>query len=268
MPVHFAGLTCSLEELGGLAAAADLAMIEDAAHAFGNRRQPRSATQVPNAVCYSFSANKNITCGEGGAVATHDPELARRVRAARYLGIDDDTWRRRDFDRPWSYQVLAPGYRYHLSDMHAAIGLQQLERLDEFRERRCALAVRYDATCARLDFVRAVTRRLPEEMPHLYVARIVGGLRDVVYHWLKLRGIQCGVHYVPNHLQPAFRAFYRPLPDTERLANELISLPLHTALTDADQDRVIQALTDFAPSRDACRPTHPDESHCVGASVR
>jgi perosamine synthetase len=248
LPVHFAGLICDLHPLGKLADLHGLALIEDAAHAFGSRRPPAPPARVTHAACFSFSANKNITCGEGGAVATNDALLAERMRRARYLGIETDTWRRQDRERPWAYQVLGPGYRYHLSDIHAAIGLQQLERLESFRQRRCTLARRYDAACAPLEFLQPVTRCLPDDIPHLYVLRVTRNLRDPLYLWLRQRGIHCGVHYLPNHLQPAFRPFHRPLPVTEQLAGQLLSLPLHTALADADQDQVILALRDFANS--------------------
>jgi perosamine synthetase len=250
LPVHFAGAPCDLTALDAVAEPAGLAVVEDAAHAFGSRWQGQRLGSRGNPVCFSFSANKNITCGEGGAVATRDARLAERIRQARYLGIEADTWQRQNRERPWAYAVRAAGYRYHLSDLQAAIGLEQLDRLEGFRQRRCAIAQQYHEALAGLGFLQQVARDWTQIIPHLYVVRVIGGWRDALYTHLRAHDIHCGVHYVPNHLQPAFRAYHRPLPITEQLAGELLSLPLHTALGDSDVNRVIETVRAFAPARD------------------
>ena len=156
----------------------------------------------------------------------------------RYLGIDRDTWQRQAQARPWTYSVAGPGFRCHLSDVHAAIGLAQLPRLPVFAAQRRRLAAAYDAALAPLPGLLTVQRDLAGTIPNLYIVRITGGRRDAVFDQLLAAGILCGVHYFPNHLQPAFQSYSRPLPVTEQIAGEILSLPLHPRLTETDVERV------------------------------
>lgn len=231
LPVHLAGCPCRLAELGQLADESGAALVEDAAHAFGSRYQGRPVGQHGDAVCFSFSANKNITCAEGGAVATNSGELAARVRTRRFLGLTQHTWERRGEEQPWRYAVTDRGYRYHMSDIHAAIGLVQLQRFDDFARKRREIARRYDAALRDLPRTVILQRDWDLVVPNLYVLRVTHGLRDALYAHLREAGIMCGVHYAPNHLQPAFRVYTRSMPVTEGLAGEVLTLPLHPMLT-------------------------------------
>ncbi len=231
VPVHFGGLPCESEILRQLAADAGIDIVSDGAHAFGATFRGAPLAQRETATCYSFSSNKNITCGEGGAVATNSDALAGRLRETRFLGIDQHTWQRRSKEKPWEYTVRGEGFRYHMSDINAAIGLAQLERLEDFRRRRRELAAAYDAQLADLPGILSVERDLDHTIPHLYVARITEGFRDALYSSLSADRIICGVHYIPNHLQPAFKEFTRPMPVTEELVGQVISLPLHTQMS-------------------------------------
>jgi perosamine synthetase len=156
----------------------------------------------------------------------------------RYLGMSRGTWQRQAHPRAWDYRVEGPGFRYHLSDVHAAIGLAQLSRLPEFAARRRRLAATYDAALGSLSGLLPIRRDLLGTIPNLYIVRVINGRRDALYERLREAGILCGVHYPPNHRQPAFRVYARPLPATEQVAGELLSLPLHTRLTEADIERV------------------------------
>jgi perosamine synthetase len=197
------------------------------------------------ATCFSFSANKNISCGEGGAVATRSDALAAQLKKSRFLGISHHTWERRSRAKPWQYTVAGPGFRYHLSDINAAIGLAQLERLDDFARTRRQIAAAYDARLAGLPWILPVQRDLKHTIPHLYVIRVTQGLRDRLYPSLRADGIVCGVHYIPNHQQPAFKEFRRCLPVTEKLAGQIISLPLHTRLDSGQIGHVIAKVSNF-----------------------
>jgi perosamine synthetase len=239
LPVHLAGCPCDLAKLSRLAGDAGVALIEDAAHAFGSRFQGRPVGQHGAAVCFSFSANKNISCAEGGAVATNSTELAERIRRQRFLGITRHTWDRRNQEQPWHYLVTDRGFRYHMSDINAAIGLVQLQRFSEFARKRRQIAVSYDAGVRDLSRTVLLQRDWSSIVPNLYILRIKDGLRDTLHARLREAGIQCGVHYVPNHLQPAFRAHTRPMPVTESLADEVISLPLHPTLTETQVNFII-----------------------------
>jgi perosamine synthetase len=245
VPVHFAGYPCDMDSLRQLAGRRGVDIVSDGAHAFGSTIGGVAIGRQGTATCFSFSSNKNITCGEGGAVATQSDYLAARVKKSRFLGISHHTWERRKRAKPWQYTVVGPGFRYHMSDINAAIGLAQLERLDEFARTRRAIAARYDSRLAGLPWLLPVERDLENTIPQLYVTRITHGLRDRLFTSLRADGINCGVHYVPNHQQPAFKKFKRSLPVTERLADEIISLPLHTRLRADQIEQVISKVGHF-----------------------
>ncbi len=245
LPVHFAGCPCDLEQLHRLAGHAGLEIVSDGAHAFGSTVRGVPVGRQGTATCFSFSANKNISCGEGGAVATQSDALAARLKNLRFLGISPDTWERRNRAKPWQYTVAGPGFRYHMSDINAAIGLAQLERLDDFARTRRQIAAAYDAGLDGLPWTLPVKRDLKHTIPQLYVMRVTHGLRDALYASLRADGIVCGVHYIPNHQQPAFIEFTRRLPVTEKLADQIISLPLHTQLDFGQIEQVITKVSRF-----------------------
>ena len=262
LPVHFAGYPCDVKQLRRLAGDAGPDIISDSAHAFGSTVHGIPVGRQETAACFSFSANKNISCGEGGAVATKSAGLAARLKKLRFLGISKPTWERRNRARPWQYSVDGPGFRYHMSDINAAIGLAQLERLDDFARTRRAIAARYDAVLASLPGILPVQRDLQHTIPHLYVMRVIRGLRDKLYTSLRADGIVCGVHYCPNHLQPAFREFTRSLPVTEELADQIISLPLHTRLDPGQIEYIISKVANFL------RPARPPTRRRKGRELK
>ena len=245
LPVHFAGQPCDLKLLHQLVNSAGIEIVADGAHAFGSTFHGTPIGRQGTATCFSFSANKNISCGEGGAVATPSGALARRLKSLRFLGISHHTWERRRRAKPWQYSVTGPGFRCHMSDINAAIGLAQLRRLDGFARKRRQIAATYDAELNGLPWLEPVKRDLQHTIPHLHVLRVTGGLRDALYENLRADGIVCGVHYFPNHQQPAFQKYARPLPVTEKLADEIISLPLHTRLDASQVGRIISKVSQF-----------------------
>jgi perosamine synthetase len=250
LPVHFAGYPCDMKQLTNLARRDGISIVSDGAHAFGCTVEGQSIARQGLATCFSFSANKNVTCGEGGAIATGSNALASRLKKSRFLGITHATWERRAQEKPWQYVVDSTGFRYHMSDLNAAIGLAQLKRLDQFAKTRRKIAATYDAGLQGLPQTIPVSRDLQHTIPHLYILRVTRGLRNALYDHLRANGITCGVHYVPNHLQPAFKKFSRPLPVTEQLADELISLPLHTRLASGEVQYIIEKLSDFLSRAD------------------
>jgi perosamine synthetase len=245
LPVHFAGYPCDMEQLHRIAAHASIEIVSDGAHAFGSTICGVPIGRQDTMTCFSFSANKNISCGEGGAVVTQSDALAARLKESRFLGISQHTWERRNKTKPWQYTVVGPGFRYHMSDINAAIGMAQLKRLDDFARIRRQIAASYDARLDGLPWTSPVKRNLKHTIPHLYVMRVTQGLRDALYASLRADGIVCGVHYNPNHQQPAFMEFKRPLPVTEKLADEIISLPLHTRLDSSQIEHVITKVSNF-----------------------
>ncbi|HEU4460737.1 MAG TPA: DegT/DnrJ/EryC1/StrS family aminotransferase [Methylibium sp.] len=252
VPVHFGGLAAPMGRLLDIAARRKLHVIEDAAHAlptsFGGRA---IGTLASDAAVFSFYANKNITTGEGGMLVTRDAELAHRAKVMRLHGISRDAFDRFTAKTPsWYYEVVAPGYKYNLTDIAAAIGLHQLKRADAFQQRRAAIAARYHAAFADLPLV------LPADAPagdvhawHLYVARLADDAkleRDAFVEHLFQRGIGVSVHYIPLHLQPYWRERYRlrpeQFPQSQRAYERMVSLPVYPKMGEADIERVVEAV--------------------------
>lgn len=252
MPVHYAGLACDMDAILAIAREFNLKVVEDAAHALPTTWRNTLVGQLQSDVTvFSFYANKTITTGEGGMAVTHNPVLAERMRIMRLHGLSRDAFDRFTSKTPaWYYEVVAPGFKYNMTDVAAAMGVEQLARLPQFVERRQYLAERYHEQLANLPLT------LPAKAPHgdthawhLYVIRLQEGAavtRDAVIQGLSDRGIGTSVHYVPLHRHPYWRDRYQltpaMFPQADAAYQSMISIPLFTAMTDADQDRVIHAL--------------------------
>jgi perosamine synthetase len=245
MPAHYAGVPCDMDAILSLASHHHLNVVEDAAHAFGSRYKGRNVGALGDLTCFSFDPIKNITCGEGGAVATEDDELARRIIPRRNVGIESDRWSRRDALRPWDYQVVSHGFRYHMPNLNAAIGLEQLKRLEAFRARKNQIVRRYDEEFGELNGLALLRHDLVDTFPFMYVVRVLGGRRDALMLHLKGLGIGTGVHYIPNHLQPLFQTPRVCLPVTESAFEEILTLPLFFEMTDDQADSVIAGVRAF-----------------------
>ncbi|MDP3183359.1 MAG: DegT/DnrJ/EryC1/StrS family aminotransferase [Desulfobaccales bacterium] len=250
MPVHFAGNPGDLDAVYDFARSHGLRVIEDAAHAFGCRYQGRLIGSFGDVACFSFDGIKNITSGEGGAVVTADAALARRLRDARLLGVERDTQKRYAGQRSWEFEVTHQGYRYHLSNVLAAIGRVQLTRFPkEFAPRRVALARLYRRRLAELPFVGLFDTDLDQVVPHIQPLRVLEGRRDALRDFLAQEGIETGVHYRPNHLLKFYGGGQVRLPLTEQLYSELLSLPLHPELTDSEVNRICDRIAAFTADR-------------------
>ncbi len=248
MPVHYAGLAADMPALLDIARRHGLKVVEDAAHALPTTCGGQLVgTLGSDATVFSFYANKTITTGEGGMLVTRDPELARRARVMRLHGMSRDAFDRFTAKVPsWYYEIVAPGFKYNLTDIAAALGIHQLKRARAFQQRRVQLAALYDEAL----------RGLPVVLPprpaagdlhawHLYVLRLADGApiaRDRLIEALYADGIGCSVHYIPLHLQPYWRDRYglRPaqFPHSQHAFERMLSLPLYTRMTDADVLRV------------------------------
>lgn len=244
MPVHYASGGGALRETYAFAKANNLRVIEDAAHSFGNNRSGVKVGAEGDIVCFSFDGIKNITSGEGGAIVTGDARLAQRLRDARLLGVEKDTDARYGGRRSWTFDVKHQGFRYHMSNLMAALGRAQLKKLDRFAARRQALAMRYVQAFAGLNGLLMLDLEWAQIVPHIFVVRAPDGTRDALAEVLKAQEIETGFHYQPNHRLSFFKTDY-PLPVAERLADELLTLPMHAELTDEEQDQVIAAVVGF-----------------------
>ena len=245
MPVHFAGVVCDMEKLLTIARDEKIKIVEDAAHAFGSTYKGRMAGSIGDINCFSFDPIKNITCGEGGAIATNNHELASRVLPKRNVGVSQDTWSRLEKKQPWHYEVVTQGYRYHLSNINAAIGIEQLKQFSEFKARKQAVVKSYDESFEEVDGLKLIRHPIEETFPFFYVIRALNNRRDALMNYLKERGIATLVHYIPNHLHPLCAEFRVPLATTERLYHEILTLPLYFEMSDADVRKVIDGVLSF-----------------------
>lgn len=245
MPVHYGGLACDMDAVLSIASKRGARVIEDAAHAFGSSYKGRKIGSFGDVTCFSFDPIKNITCGEGGAIATNDAVLASLIYKKRILGIDKDTWSRYKHKRDWFYEVTDLGFRYHMSNINAAIGLAQIKKLDSFIRTKRDIVRQYDSAFSGIDGIQLLTRDLTNVAPFNYIIRIKGGKRDAFMQFLRKRSIDSGVHYIPNHLQPFFKRFKVSLPTTEKVWQEIVTLPLYPDMREEDIAKVIGSVKEF-----------------------
>lgn len=254
LPVHYAGHPVELDAFQLLAGVHRLVVLEDAAHALPARYRGRLVGSGPNPTAFSFYATKNLTTGEGGML-TGPPELLEPARTIGLHGMTRDAWRRYAKGGSWKYDVVLPGFKYNMPDLQAALGLQQLRKLEGFHRRRREIAARYKAAFAAEDALEApVERTHVEHAWHLYVLRLSTEAltidRDRFIEELAAREIGTSVHFIPMHLHPYYRDKYGYTPDRFPVAYQnflrMLSLPIHPGLTDEDVDDVIEAVLDVA----------------------
>lgn len=225
MPVHYCGQPCNMSELFAICKEHNIRLIEDAAHAFGSTYKGKKIGSFGDITCFSFDPIKVITCGEGGAVVTNNNNVAQEVIKRRFLGIDRETFARYNEQHSWSYSVVSEGFRYHMSNINAAIGLAQLKKINGFIERRREIAKIYDNAFENIEGIELLKRDYISSTFLFYVIRVPK--RNEMIAYLKTKGITAGVHYIPNHTQPFFKKYYTPLPVTEKVSQEIITLPLY-----------------------------------------
>lgn len=245
MPVHYASFPGDLDAVYRFAHDHGLRVIEDAAHAFGCTYRGQRIGSFGDIVCFSFDGIKNITSGEGGAVVSADRTVTDKVRDARLLGVEHDSEKRYRGERSWDFDVTEQGWRYHMSDIMAAIGRVQLRRFEaEFAPRRVELARTYRRELAGMPGLDLFDSGSEGIVPHIFPLRVLDGRRDMLRAALELAGIQTGIHYKPNHLLTRFGGGTPKLPVAERLYGELLTLPLHPQVTDTDCKEVIAVIQD------------------------
>jgi dTDP-4-amino-4,6-dideoxygalactose transaminase len=244
MPVHYTGGVEDFAEMEAFARRHKLRTIEDAAHAFGTTVAGRRVGGFGDIACFSFDGIKNITSGEGGCVVTDDQVVLNRIRDSRLLGVEHDTEKRYQGGRSWEFDVTAQGWRYHMSNIMAAIGLEQLRRHREMAAVRQARACQYDELLLGDTRIKPLRRDYATVVPHIYVVRIAGlKNRALLQSRLLDRNIQTGIHYQPNHTLSYFaKPASRPLPVLDAIFPEMLTLPLHFDLTAAEVDWICESL--------------------------
>lgn len=233
--VHYAGNPVDIDRLYDFAATHRLAVIEDAAHACGASFKGKRIGSF-GLTCFSFHAVKNLPLGDGGMVTTNDQDARDRLNRLRWMGIDRSTFARSAGDYQWEYDVSEVGYKYHMNDINAAIGIEHLKRLDEWNARRSQIAALYQTTLSNLTphSLRFLTQTPgAESSNHLCVIRVKN--RNQIVDSLRGKGVHVGVHYKPNHYYPPFaKASHDGLQVTKCAYDEVISLPIHLMLSDID----------------------------------
>ena len=253
MPVHFAGQPCEMDAVTAIARQYDLKVIEDAAHAFPARYKDKAVGNIGDITCFSFYATKNITTGEGGMAVTNNADWAERMRIMSLHGISKDAWKRYTSEGSWYYEIVAPGYKYNLTDIAAALGITQLRKIDSFHARRNAIAAQYneafrDLPCMTIPDVKNDV----QHSWHLYVIKLnleylsIG--RGQFIEELKSRGICTSVHFIPLHIHPYYYETYGYKPGDFPVAYEtykrIVSLPIYPEMTNEDVGRVVGAVID------------------------
>jgi dTDP-4-amino-4,6-dideoxygalactose transaminase len=257
MPVHFAGHPADMRPLLDLAQQHNLSIIEDAAHALPASYEGKKIGTIGHLTAFSFYATKNMTTGEGGML-TGSPELIQKARLWSLHGMDRDSWKRYSAEGAWYYEVVVPGFKYNMTDIQAAIGQVQLQRLVQFQQRRYEIVKQYNAEFSRYDELQIPTERANVEHAwHLYVLRLnlekLTINRAQFIEELKARNIGSSVHFIPIHLHPYYRDKYGWQAQDYSVAYQeyqrTVSLPLHPRLSDADVADVIEAVLDIVKRR-------------------
>jgi perosamine synthetase len=251
IPVHIAGQACDMDRILQIARKHNLKVIEDAAHALPARYRGKMIGTVGDITCFSFYVTKTITTGEGGMATTDNPSWADRMRMMSLHGISKDAWNRYSNEGSWYYEVVSPGYKYNLTDIAAALGIEQLRKCDRFHEARSRIAGIYDNTFQDIpEIITPVCRSDVLHAWHLYVIQLdldhLSIDRQQFVKMLKQHGIGTSVHFIPLHLHPFYReAFgYRPedFPKAFAAFQRIISLPIYPKMNDKDIQRVTDSV--------------------------
>jgi perosamine synthetase len=255
IPVHVGGRSAEMDEISAVAARHDLRVIEDAAHAFAAKYKGRMVGSLSDFTCFSFYATKTLTTGEGGMICTDNEKWADRCRIMSLHGISHHAWKRYTAEGSWYYEIVAPGFKYNMTDIAAAMGLAQLRKTERMLEQRVRIARRYTAAF----------RELPELEPapeapargqhawHLYMLRLNLDFLTIdrarFFDELKARKIGASVHFIPLHCHPYYRDTfgYKPedFPKAYREYQREVSLPIYSRMTDEDVQDVIDAVSDI-----------------------
>lgn len=247
MPVHFAGQPCDMDPIIALARRHDLAVVEDAAHAFPAEYGGTPVGSIGDMTCFSFYANKTMTTGEGGMLTTSRADIAEKASRLRLHGLTAGAAERFRVPASWRYDIVEAGFKYNMPDTAASLGVEQLARVDEMHAGREAAALLYDRLLSDVPGVQPL-RRYPDRKHawHLYVVRVDGVSRDDVIPRLAELGVGTSVHYRPLHLHSYYRDRYgyRPeqFPNASRAFEAIISLPLFSTMTSSQVERVVETL--------------------------
>ncbi|MBI2547527.1 MAG: DegT/DnrJ/EryC1/StrS family aminotransferase [Candidatus Aenigmarchaeota archaeon] len=254
IPVHYGGHPCDMDEILAFAKSKGLPVIEDAAHASGSEYKGKKIGSIADITCFSFHPVKNLATGDGGMVTTNDEKIYNAVKKMRWFCINKSTFERAEVKSySWYYEIDGLGYKYHMNDITAAIGLAQLKKLDKANELRKKISQRYMKEFAGLDWMKLpVEKSYVKSSWHMFVPKVKN--RDGLVEHMSKNGVSAGVHYLPLHLQPLFanmikRGEMKPanVPITDRIWKEIITLPVYPGMTKEDLDKIVDVVKGFKP---------------------
>jgi perosamine synthetase len=248
LPTDFSGLPSNVRAIRKVIREKDIKIIRDASHSFGSMIDDKviGVSAGEDITCLSFDPIKNLTCGEGGALLLKDSSLGEKLRSQKMLGIVKSTWYSFSKKKMEDRRVEQMGFRYHLSNVNAAIGLAQLKKFNKFVLKRQLLAKRYDELLAKNKHITLFKRDYNQIVPFMYIIRVQANERDPLMKYLIEKGIHAGLRYYPCHLQPFFgHRRSRELPVTEQVAEEMLSIPLFTDLTLKQLREIVAAINSY-----------------------
>ena len=249
IPVHFGGHPCDMDPILRIGQQYNLKIIEDAAHTLPSLYNNKKIGTISDATCFSFYATKTLTTGEGGMVTTDNKEIAEKVALQRLHGINGDAWKRYKKDNDWYYDVVDLGYKYNTTDIQAAMGLVQLEKLEWMRDERKKIAEKYmEAFSGKINFISELSDN--RSAWHLFVIKVAN--RDELHHKLKEVGIGTSVHFIPIHKHSYYKERYSynhiEYPASNIIYEQSLSLPIYPGLCDTDVEYIIKHVLQYSES--------------------
>ena len=247
--VHYGGYACNMEAVGRIARKYGLNVIEDCAHACGGKFKGKKLGSIGDLGCFSFHAVKNLATGDGGMITTNNKEYYDRLIRLRWMGITKDTWVRADLENKkysWYYDVVEFGYKMHMNDITATLGLVQLSRLGQLNRRRQMIVGQYNKAFSKLQGIEIPVRKSYMTLPSYHNYVIKSDNRDDLNAYLATHGIATGVHYIPNNHYAIYRKFRGQTPVCDRVWKKLLTLPLYPDLTKRQIKTIIDAVKAFS----------------------
>ena len=254
IPVHYGGYPCDMDEILDIANEHNLYVIEDAAHACGAEYKGKKAGSLSDIGCFSFHAVKNLATGDGGMITTNDKTVYEKLLKLRWLGINRSTYQRDNKGYSWYYDVESVGFKTHMNDITASIGLVQLRKLDKMNAKRQEIVKRYNEAFADLDWIDTpVKRDYVKSSLHNYAIKVNRGDRNELIAHLADKGISAGVHYMPLYMHPIYKKLWIKgnCPVADSVWKKVVILPLYPDMTEKDVEMVVESVRDFGREREA-----------------
>lgn len=246
IPLHFAGIPCDIDGVYKLAEKYDLRVVEDCCHAFGSTVDNKKIGGFGDIACFSFDPVKIITSIDGGAVVLNSEEELQYLQRLRLLGVDKDTTERYKNKRAWDYDVLCQGFRYHMTNILASVGISQIKRVDEFIETRRKVCRAYSEAFRELDGVKIPQTDFANVSPFIYSLRVLDGKREDLIDHLQSKNVDVGIHFIPVHKHTFYSEARRgDMSVTDEVVKQVLTLPLHSNMKPEFVERVIEGVVSF-----------------------